>query len=207
MKFRFFYSNIPSCTVNDLVSRRHFRIRRQTLVSVYALCFAISFGLVFGIISALNRGNKIDLIFVIVVVFVWYSVPDFIMGGCAAAFLAVKWGNVPDRAVQGLRLHDPAVDRTGILHDGIRLAYHARASMLEVVQQDYIKTARSKGISSSVTWKHQIRNAIAPVVYDPRSDGSRSDRYICYRVPCLSPAWVNIMLRVCRTTITPLILA
>jgi len=37
--------------------------------------------------------------------------------------------------------------------------------MLEVVQQDYIKTARSKGISNlRITWKHQIRNAIMPVV-------------------------------------------
>ena len=40
-----------------------------------------------------------------------------------------------------------------------------RASMLEVVQQDYIKTARSKGISKfRITWKHQIRNAIMPVI-------------------------------------------
>ena len=59
-----------------------------------------------------------------------------------------------------------------------------RASMLgEVVQQDYIKTARSKGISKfRVTWKHQIRNAIMPrSCHDPRSDGSsRSDRHIRY---------------------------
>jgi oligopeptide transport system permease protein len=40
-----------------------------------------------------------------------------------------------------------------------------RASMLEVVQQDYIKTAKSKGISKfRITYKHQIRNAIMPVV-------------------------------------------
>ena len=40
-----------------------------------------------------------------------------------------------------------------------------RASMLEVVQQDYIKTARAKGLSGlAITWRHQIRNAIMPVV-------------------------------------------
>ena len=40
-----------------------------------------------------------------------------------------------------------------------------RASMLEVVQQDYIKTARAKGLSNfRITWKHQIRNAIMPVI-------------------------------------------
>jgi len=40
-----------------------------------------------------------------------------------------------------------------------------RASMLDVVNQDYIKTAKSKGLSpTQIVWKHQIRNAILPVV-------------------------------------------
>jgi ABC-type dipeptide/oligopeptide/nickel transport system permease component len=45
------------------------------------------------------------------------------------------------------------------------LARLMRSSMLEVVQQDYIKTARAKGLSlSQIIFKHQIRNAILPVV-------------------------------------------
>jgi oligopeptide transport system permease protein len=45
------------------------------------------------------------------------------------------------------------------------ISRYMRTSMLEVISQDYIKTAKSKGISNfRITWKHQIRNAIMPVV-------------------------------------------
>ena len=134
-----FSTKYPSRTVNDLLAGA---FPYSADLGIRALCFAISFGLVFGIISALNRGNKIDLIFVIVAVF-GTSVPDFIMGALLQHFFAVKWGLFPMASVSRIM----------------------RASMLEVVQQDYIKTARSKGISKfRVTWKHQIRNAIMPVV-------------------------------------------
>mgnify|MGYP000509041600 CR=1 FL=1 len=108
-----FSTKYPSRTVNDLLAGA---FPYSADLGIRALCFAISFGLVFGIISALNRGNKIDLIFVIVAVF-GTSVPDFIMGALLQHFFAVKWGAVPDRAVQGLRLHDPAVDPSSVIRN------------------------------------------------------------------------------------------
>ncbi|MFQ9207926.1 MAG: ABC transporter permease [Clostridium fessum] len=73
-------------------------------------------------------------------------------------------GAVPDRAVQGLRY--TILPSIGLgFYTMASVSRIMRASMLEVVQQDYIKTARSKGMSKfRVTWKHQIRNAIMPVV-------------------------------------------
>jgi len=148
-----FSTKYPSRTVNDLLAGA---FPYSADLGIRALCFAISFGLVFGIISALNRGNKIDLIFVIVAVF-GTSVPDFIMGALLQHFFAVKWGLFPIAQILpsiGLGFYTMA-----------SVSRIMRASMLEVVQQDYIKTARSKGISKfRVTWKHQIRNAIMPVV-------------------------------------------
>ena len=155
-----FSTKYPSRTVNDLLAGA---FPYSADLGIRALCFAISFGLVFGIISALNRGNKIDLIFVIVAVF-GTSVPDFIMGALLQQFFAVKWGLFPIAQYKGFAY--TILPSIGLgFYTMASVSRIMRASMLEVVQQDYIKTARSKGISKfRVTWKHQIRNAIMPVV-------------------------------------------
>ena len=155
-----FSTKYPSRTVNDLLAGA---FPYSADLGIRALCFAISFGLVFGIISALNRGNKIDLIFVIVAVF-GTSVPDFIMGALLQHFCAVKWGLFPIAQYKGFSY--TILPSIGLgFYTMASVSRIMRASMLEVVQQDYIKTARSKGISKfRVTWKHQIRNAIMPVV-------------------------------------------
>ena len=155
-----FSTKYPSRTVNDLLAGA---FAYSADLGIRALCFAISFGLVFGIISALNRGNKIDLIFVIVAVF-GTSVPDFIMGALLQHFFSVKWGLFPIAQYKGFAY--TILPSIGLgFYTMASVSHIMRASMLEVVQQDYIKTARSKGISKfRVTWKHQIRNAIMPVV-------------------------------------------
>ncbi len=155
-----FSTKYPSRTVNDLLAGA---FPYSADLGIRALCFAISFGLVFGIISALNRGNKIDLFFVIVAV-IGTSVPDFIMGALLQHFFAIKWGLLPVAQYKGFSYTIlPAVGLG--FYTMASVSRIMRASMLEVVQQDYIKTARSKGISKfRVTWKHQIRNAIMPVV-------------------------------------------
>ena len=155
-----FSTKYPSRTVNDLLAGA---FPYSADLGIRALCFAISFGLVFGIISALNRGNKIDLIFVIVAVF-GTSVPDFIMGALLQHFFSVKWGLFPIAQYKGFAY--TILPSIGLgFYTMASVSRIMRASMLEVVQQDYIKTARSKGISKfRVTWKHQIRNAIMPVV-------------------------------------------
>ena len=150
----------PSRTVNDLLASS---FPYSADLGVRALCFAISFGLVFGIISALNRGNGIDLFFVIVAV-IGTSVPDFIMGALLQHFFAVKWGLLPIAQYYGFSYTILPSVALGF-YTMASVSRIMRASMLEVVQQDYIKTARSKGLSKfRVTWKHQIRNAIMPVV-------------------------------------------
>jgi oligopeptide transport system permease protein len=150
----------PSRTVNDLLASS---FPYSADLGVRALCFAISFGLVFGIISALNRGNGIDLFFVIVAV-IGTSVPDFIMGAILQHFFAVKWGLLPIAQYYGFSYTILPSVALGF-YTMASVSRIMRASMLEVVQQDYIKTARSKGLSKfRVTWKHQIRNAIMPVV-------------------------------------------
>lgn len=132
-------------------------------LGIRALVLAISFGLILGILSARNRGNKID-VFCVVVAVLGTSIPDFIMGAVLQYFFGIKWGLLPVAQYQGFKY---------TILPACALAFYTlasvsrimRASMLEVVQQDYIKTARSKGLSElRITVRHQIRNAIMPVI-------------------------------------------
>lgn len=132
-------------------------------LGIRALVLAISFGLVLGILSALNRGKTIDFVCVIVAV-IGTSIPDFIMGAVLQYFFGIKWGLLPVAKYSGFEytILPTIALATYTLASVSRIM---RSSMLEVVSQDYIKTARSKGISKfRITWKHQIRNAIMPVM-------------------------------------------
>ncbi len=147
-------------TVNNLL-RQSFPYSLD--LGIRALVLSLSLGLVFGIVSARNRGNKIDLFFVVVAV-IGTSVPDFIVGAILQYFFAVKWGLFPIAQYKGIA-HTILPSIALGFYTMTSVSRIMRASMLEVVQQDYIKTARSKGISNfRITWKHQIRNAIMPVV-------------------------------------------
>lgn len=128
-----------------------------------ALCTAITFGLVLGILAARNRGNGIDFICVLIAI-LGTSIPDFIMGAILQYFFGIKWGLLPVAKYEGFEY---------TILPTLALSFYTltsvsrimRSSMLEVTSQDYIKTARSKGISElRITWKHQIRNAIMPVL-------------------------------------------
>lgn len=132
-------------------------------LGIRALVLAISLGLVLGIISARNRGGKLDFFCVIIAV-LGTSIPDFIMGAILQYGFGIKWGLLPVAQYEGFKY---------TILPACALAFYTlasvsrimRASMLEVSQQDYIKTARSKGVSEMrITCKHQIRNAIMPVM-------------------------------------------
>ena len=132
-------------------------------LGIRALVLAISVGLVLGIIAARNRGKKIDFFCVIVAV-IGTSIPDFIMGAFLQYFFGIKWGLLPVAKYNGIEYTIlPALALS--FYTLASVSRIMRSSMLEVVQQDYIKTARSKGLSEMrITCKHQIRNAIMPVM-------------------------------------------
>lgn len=147
-------------TVNDIIGET---FPFSADLGIRALVMAVSIGLVLGIISARNRGKKIDFFCVIIAV-LGTSIPDFIMGAALQYFFGIKWGLLPVARYEGIEY---------TILPAIALAFSTlasvsrimRASMLEVTSQDYIKTARSKGVSDlRITVKHQIRNAIMPVM-------------------------------------------
>ena len=147
-------------TVNDIIGET---FPFSADLGIRALVLAVSIGLVLGIISARNRGKKLDFFCVIIAV-LGTSIPDFIMGAVLQYLFGIRWGLLPVAKYEGIEY---------TILPACALAFYTlasvsrimRASMLEVTQQDYIKTARSKGVSDlRVTYKHQIRNAIMPVM-------------------------------------------
>lgn len=132
-------------------------------LGIRALCTAISFGLMFGVLAARNRGKGIDIVCVLIAI-VGTSIPDFIMGALLQYFFGIKWGLLPVAKYEGI-VYTILPTLALSFYTLASVSRIMRSSMLEVTSQDYIKTARSKGISEfRVTWKHQIRNAIMPVL-------------------------------------------
>lgn len=147
-------------TVNNLIAST---FPYSADLGVRALVFSLSFGLVFGVIAALNRGKKLDFLCVIIAI-LGTSVPDFIMGSLLQYFFGVKWGLLPIAQYKGFAYTILPSIAVGF-YTLASISRFMRSSMLDVISQDYIKTAKSKGISSfRITWKHQIRNAIMPII-------------------------------------------
>ncbi|MFA7572777.1 MAG: ABC transporter permease [Lutispora sp.] len=128
-----------------------------------SLGFSIIVGLLLGIVAALNHNKFWDNTSMIIAV-IGVSVPSFIIGGLIQYFFGVRWRILP---VAQWKTFAHTIMPTFALGLGTvaQLARLMRTSMLDVVGQDYIKTAKSKGLSTvQVTVKHQIRNAILPVI-------------------------------------------
>jgi len=128
-----------------------------------ALLLAIVAGIGLGIISALNRGRWLDYLCIFIAI-LGVSLPDFITGYILQFIFGIKLKLFPVAMWRGLKY---------TILPTLALSFYTtalitrimRASMLEVVNQDYIKVARAKGLSTfKIVWRHQIRNAILPVV-------------------------------------------
>lgn len=135
----------------------------STHLGVQALVLAIIIGLILGIIAALRHNRWPDYLSMIIAI-IGISVPGFIFATVLMNYISVEWNLLP---VSGWKSWAHTVLPT-ISLAMMPLAYIARmmrSSMLEVLGQDYIKTARAKGLSqSAVITKHAVRNAILPVI-------------------------------------------
>ena len=132
-------------------------------LGIRALIFSTIAGIFMGIIAALKKGKGWDNITMIIAI-IGVSVPSFVFGSLLQYFLSVKFKLLPV-AQYTSTLH--TILPTFALGIGTlaTLARLMRTSMLDVVGTDYIKNAKAKGLSVfQITWRHQIRNAILPIV-------------------------------------------
>ncbi len=138
-------------------------------LGIRALIFATVIGLLLGIVAAVKRGTKWDTISMLFAI-IGVSVPGFIIGALLQYFLGLKlyswtgvryfpitgWGTFASTLLPSFALSFSSLATISRL---------MRTSMLDVLGQDYVKTAKSKGLSQKeIIWKHAVRNAIMPVI-------------------------------------------
>jgi oligopeptide transport system permease protein len=147
-------------TVNDLISEG-FPV--SLALGAQAILIALALGLLLGIIAAMHHNKWQDYSAMIVAVF-GISVPSFIMATVLQYFFAIKWGLLPVARWDSF-MHTILPSLALAASPMAFIARLTRSSMLEVLANDYIRTAKAKGLSKGViTVKHTIRNALLPVV-------------------------------------------
>ncbi|WP_144480787.1 ABC transporter permease [Cytobacillus oceanisediminis] len=149
-----------SQTVNEMLGRG-FPVSFE--LGMVTLIVAIFSGILLGIIAALRHNGIIDYLAMTIAV-VGISVPNFVMATLLIQQLAVTWQILPVAtwtSPKHMILPTLAL-ATGPMAIIARLT---RASMLEVLTQDYIRTAKAKGLSPvKIVFKHALKNALLPVV-------------------------------------------
>lgn len=136
----------------------------NTVLLAFASAFcSVLFALPLGIVAAVKQNSAFDT-FSMIVALVGVSIPGFWLGLMMMLLFSLKLGWLPASG-SGTILHliMPAV-ALGFLHMA-SIARTVRSSMLEVIRQDYIRTARSKGLPyGTVIRRHALKNALIPTV-------------------------------------------
>lgn len=126
-----------------------------------AAAIALVTGVVLGSIAALRRNKFIDKV-IMVVTTAFVSMPSFIMGSLLLLVFAVHFKLLPANGAQAGGLILPII--TLALYPMAYITRLTRSSMLDVLGQDYIRTARAKGVSpTKVIFKHALKNSLIPV--------------------------------------------
>jgi peptide/nickel transport system permease protein len=128
-----------------------------------ALLIALALAIPAGIVSAVRRNSLLDYVSTVVAL-LGQSMPTFWLGIMLILLFSVQFHLLPSSGRGTLEhLVLPAV--TLGLFTTARITRLTRSGMLEVLGQDYIRTARAKGVSDPpVVWKHALKNAAIPIV-------------------------------------------
>jgi peptide/nickel transport system permease protein len=159
------FTNLP---VRTMIAQR---IEPTLSLMVVTLILAISLAVPMGVMAAWKQGTIIDRA-VMAFAVLGFSVPVFVVGYVLAYYFALEWDLLP---VQGYtpfsrgffpwleNLVLPAI-ALGSVYIAL-IARITRATMLEVLSQDYIRTARAKGVGQrAILFIHALKNAAVPIV-------------------------------------------
>lgn len=140
-------------------------------LSLYALVLTLLIGVTSGIIAALRQNTWVDQV-AMMIAMLGISIPGFFLGLLMIIFFAVQLGWLPSGGyvpfsqdpIGWLRSTTMPAISLALLQAGL-LARITRSGMLEVLRQDYVRTARAKGLPErQVILKHALANALIPIV-------------------------------------------
>jgi ABC-type dipeptide/oligopeptide/nickel transport system permease component len=149
--------------VNDVI-HEHFPVSMK--LGGLAMLFAIVFGIPLGLIAALRQNTVVDYV-AMAIVNAGYALPNFLIATLLIYFFAVKWRAHTPFPTNGWAGWESWILPTIALgHAPMTvLARIVRGSMLETLQQDYIRTAKAKGLRwRRVVGLHVLRNSLIPAV-------------------------------------------
>jgi len=151
-------------SVNDIVSQQ---FPASIELGVLAFAWALLLGVPAGILAAL-RPNTIFDYGAMFLSNVGFAVPNFLVATLLIYFVALQWNLVPTSGWGDAWSYDPRKLLPSLALGLLPMAYFARlvrGTMLETMQQDYVRTARAKGLRwRRVVGLHVLRNSLIPVV-------------------------------------------
>jgi peptide/nickel transport system permease protein len=147
-------------------------------IALLTLAMNFTFGILIGIISAVRQNSFLDRFLTVTALF-FYSMPEFWLALMMIILFALKFPLFPASGLNEIgaesfgaagffldRLWHLVLPITVLSISGAAgIARYVRGSMLEVIRQDYIRTARAKGLPENlVIFRHALRNALLPVI-------------------------------------------
>jgi oligopeptide transport system permease protein len=172
----FLHGDLGESFVNRGVKIAPLVLREATVsaeVGLFALIFTVGIGMLLGVVAAVRQNTWVDYVLSTTSV-IGYSMPNFVIATFLLLFFAVwldnttngtfyfqigwtgTYGSIGEIWLPAFALGFPYASIVARL---------TRASMLEVIRQDYIRTARAKGLRETVIMvRHALRNALIPVV-------------------------------------------
>ena len=191
-KFDFGPSLKQKCrSVNDIIFDG---MKTSAKLGLIAAVIALISGVILGSVAALRRNKLIDRIIMIITT-AFVSMPSFIMGSLLLIAFAInlKWFPANGASKNGLVL--PVL--TLSLYPMAYITRLTRSSMLEVLGQDYIRTAKAKGVSGmKIIFGHALKNSLIPVItyFGPMLAGIVTGSLVVeqiFAVPGIGRAFVN----------------
>ena len=137
-------------------------LKTSAKLGLIAAGIAVVIGIVLGSVAALRRNKFIDRA-IMVVTTAFVSIPSFIMGTLLLYVFAVAFNLVPANGASAKGLILPVI--TLSLSPMAHITRLTRSSMLDVLGQDYIRTAKAKGVSGvKIIFGHALKNSLIPVI-------------------------------------------
>ncbi len=178
-------------SVNDIIFDG---MKTSAKLGLIAAVIALICGVILGSVAALRRNKFIDRIIMIITT-AFVSMPSFIMGSLLLIAFAInlKWFPANGASKNGLVL--PIL--TLSLYPMAYITRLTRSSMLEVLGQDYIRTAKAKGVSGvKIIFGHALKNSLIPVItyFGPMLAGIVTGSLVVeqiFAVPGIGRAFVN----------------
>lgn len=147
-------------TVNDIIG---YSFKASAKLGIVAVLFALIVGIYLGIVAALNQGKWQDGLCMVIST-LGVTIPSFVMATLLIYIFSLKLNILPPIGFEGPKYYImPAVALGGSAMAFI--ARLTRSRLLDVVRQDYIRTAKAKGLKRQVViYKHALKNSLIPVV-------------------------------------------